>query len=636
MTDTTIDRHAITENLMPPGTNTRPRYGRIAELEHSELGLETHGDPLVRLACRTCNPLPKRAARLAQMTARGVVVPAFRYGRVHAGYAVLGTVRAARAGWRWVTAAELSQHLGARPEMVVRERARRRRVAAWAGGIVAAVVVLLVVVAPGLAVLLLVVILGAVAAVEGRLRRVETEGSDGRGIGTHPSGRAVRAAVAAAKLGKTEDIRVIGPVARDADRAWTAVVELPAGVTAEQARKRQPALASAFGVDLAQLAVDPVRGHTGRVTLWCADADPLSGASIPSPLPERAGAFDVWHEKVAVGVDVRGRPVAFALPERSILTGGEPGAGKSVGCHNVLGAVALDPRVPLWIADGKGGADLMDYEPIAARFLPDPDPAAMLEMIRDAQDDMADRYRRLRAIGAKKLTGDVAAQLGIELSVFHIDELQFFAASDLGKEIVNGLWDLVSRGRAAGWVVSVATQRPSGDVIPTKLRDILSIRWALRCTTPEASDTILGRGWAGQGYSAHRIDSTQRGAGLLLAEGSMPVAMRTYLIGDRDVTALTRRAYRLREQAGTLPKSDARPGVRLLKAILTVMGQAEKVPTTLLLEKLPMLGPFEGWDATRLADELRPLGVRPADQWIDGRNQRGYRRADVERAFERA
>jgi DNA segregation ATPase FtsK/SpoIIIE-like protein len=46
-------------------------------------------------------------------------------------------------------------------------------------------------------------------------------------------------------------------------------------------------------------------------------------------------------------------------------------------------------------------------------------------------------------------------------------------------------------------MVTVATtQKPSADVVPTFLRDLFGFRWALRCSTPEASDTILGRGWA--------------------------------------------------------------------------------------------------------------------------------------------
>lgn len=628
MTDAVSESHGLGRNLF----RRRTKYAEIAVLEHSELGLARHDDPDVERACRRCNSWRRRATR----TARTRGVPVAKVAGVHLGYGVLGVIRATHRTWAWVTVAEMSHHLGSKPELVVRERERRRKIALWVGGGTGAVLAYLVWVSAVLVALVALVVLLGASVAERRLRQADTVDGGRAGVGHHPSGKAVRHAIAAAKLGKVDNIRIVGPVTRDGDTAWVAQVELPAGVTSAAAVKRQPALASAFGVDLAQLAVDPVKGHGGQVLVWCADSDPLAGPPIPSPLVGRMSAFDVWSEKIGPGVDVRGRPIGFALPERSILTGGEPGSGKSVGSNNVLCAVSLDPSVPLWLADGKGGADLMDYEPLAARFLADPDPAALLGMISDAQDDMSTRYRKLRALGEKKITREIAAELGIALTVFHIDELQFFAASDLGKEIINGLWDLVSRGRAAGWVVSCATQRPSGDVVPTKLRDILSIRWALRCTTPDASDTILGRGWAGQGYSAHTLDSTQRGAGLLLAEGSTPAAMRTYFIGDNDVRALTKRAYRLREEAGTLPQSDARPGVRLLKAVLSAFCDADKLATADLLAELVQHPPYAGWDATKLAAELRPVGVTPGDRWIDGDNKRGYLRAEVMRALERA
>jgi DNA segregation ATPase FtsK/SpoIIIE, S-DNA-T family len=83
-------------------------------------------------------------------------------------------------------------------------------------------------------------------------------------------------------------------------------------------------------------------------------------------------------------------------------------------------------------------------------------------------------------------------------------------------------------------------------VVPTYLRDLFGFRWALRCSTPEASDTILGRGWASQGYSAATIDPTARGVGLLLQEGGVPVRLRSCWLDDLDLAELARRAEALR------------------------------------------------------------------------------------------
>jgi DNA segregation ATPase FtsK/SpoIIIE, S-DNA-T family len=101
-------------------------------------------------------------------------------------------------------------------------------------------------------------------------------------------------------------------------------------------------------------------------------------------------------------------------------------------------------------------------------------------------------------------------------------------------------------------MVTVATtQKPSADVVPTYLRDLFGFRWALRCSTPEASDTILGRGWASQGYSAASIDPTARGVGLLLQEGGVPVRLRACYLDDLDLAELARRAEALRGMTRT-------------------------------------------------------------------------------------
>ena len=92
-------------------------------------------------------------------------------------------------------------------------------------------------------------------------------------------------------------------------------------------------------------------------------------------------------------------------------------------------------------------------------------------------------------------------------------------------------------------MVTVATtQKPSADVVPTYLRDLFGFRWALRCSTPDASDTILGRGWASQGYSAAQVDPTARGVGWLLQEGGVPVRLRACYLDDLTLAELARRA----------------------------------------------------------------------------------------------
>ena len=68
----------------------------------------------------------------------------------------------------------------------------------------------------------------------------------------------------------------------------------------------------------------------------------------------------------------------------------------------------------------------------------------------------------------------------------------------------------------------------------------------MRCSTPQASDTILGQGWASQGFNAASIDAALSGVGFLLAEGGQPARLKACYLSDIDLDGLARRAERLR------------------------------------------------------------------------------------------
>ena len=78
--------------------------------------------------------------------------------------------------------------------------------------------------------------------------------------------------------------------------------------------------------------------------------------------------------------------------------------------------------------------------------------------------------------------------------------------------------------------------------MPSALRDLFGFRLAMRCTTPQASDTILGQGWASAGADASSIPGAQRGVGYLLAEGERPIRLRGFYLDDDDVAAIAERA----------------------------------------------------------------------------------------------
>ncbi|MBB4929191.1 hypothetical protein F4561_005607 [Lipingzhangella halophila] len=585
--------------------------------------------------------LGQRAAQVARRPDRlaGVVL---RHELVYGG---IGAARATGAAWRWVTARELDQQLATNPKLVLDTRRARRMWAAGVGGATAAAgAASWVLLSPAVPILVLLLVLAVTGADERRRRALGAAEAGHQTLGANPSGKEVKKALVSAKLAKSiDDLRIVGPVTRT-DGAWEANVELPPGTTFKHATKRRGELAGAMGVDEVQVALDPVKGHHGRVKLWVADEDPMQGERIVNPLTlTRDGRVDIWRDKLFAGRDPRGREVAFSMVERSYLIGGEPGGGKSVASNNVLGFFFLDPRVQVYLADGKFGFDLMAWEPLAAGVLTDRRQDAMLAYLEHIQTEMDRRYALLRKLGVPKITEQIAKKHNLHPIVLHIDEVQYWTAGADKKTndaIMILIADIVGRGRAAGIITGVITQRPAAEVVPTRLRDILSIRWALRCTTPMASDTILGSGWAGRGYSAALFEPDQRGAGYVLAEGGTPTQTRAAFIDPErgELQQLADRAHSLREEAGTLPKTADRPEVRLLSALLEAMGDTPKGAHT--ADLLPALAKvsseYADWDAGRLSTTLRPLGVTPVQLDIDGRNRNGYRRSDIQAALERA
>ncbi|MFF1843069.1 FtsK/SpoIIIE domain-containing protein [Streptomyces sp. NPDC058217] len=358
---------------------------------------------------------------------------------------------------------------------------------------------------------------------------------------------------AARVIGSEESLRMVRMPMLDERGDWSAVLDLPPGIPAKKALNARSELASAFGIEDAQLTLSK-GGRSGRIDLHVSRELPFTQPAGRGPLLDLEGPANFWG-RISIGPDVRGLPMSISVVERSGLIGGEPGAGKSASGNTILLAAALDPRVILWLADGKGGGDLEPFEPLCEQYEGMADPEAFDAMLADAIADMKARYKLLKQLGKRKVTEELADKHPeLRQLLLWVDELMLYTTDDdYGKKITKKLRNLVSRGRAAGIVTFCATQKPGSDVVDTSLRDLLSIRWALRCTTPEASDTILGRGAAASGYSAKSIESEMRGAGYLWSEGSNPQMVRADYYTDEQVNELVEFAAGLRAKAGTLP-----------------------------------------------------------------------------------
>jgi archaellum biogenesis ATPase FlaH len=322
------------------------------------------------------------------------------------------------------------------------------------------------------------------------------------------------------------------------------LVKMPTG--SQVAELEDAAEALAVALEVREIRVRRSADNAAFAHVVIVRRDSLATGSHPWPLVY-SPRCSLWAP-VPVGMDENGREISLGLPERNVLVGGEPGAGKSVFLSLLVAAAALDPTVKLTLLDGKL-VELAAWRACADENV-GPSVAEAIEVLGSIQEEMDQRYRALLSMKRRKvMAGD-----GIALHVVVIDELAFYLGGPDRKqraEITELLRDLVSRGRAAGIIVLAATQKPSADVIPTQIRDLFGFRVALRCSTPQASDTVLGQGWAALGYSAATVDPSARGVGFLLAEGGVPVRFRSCHLSDDQIDAIATRAEVIRRRGGS-------------------------------------------------------------------------------------
>jgi len=473
-------------------------------------------------------------------------------------------------------------------------------------------------------------------------------------------------AFAAAKLCSIEGdkpgpLRFLSPIAHDGPGV-RAVVELPAGVTADTAVKRRVEIASGLNIDEFRVFLERVRGTEGsarRVVVWIADRDPYEASSTVTPLAT-ARTWDFW-QAFPFGVDARGRGVAWSLVWTSFLVGSIPRMGKSNAARIVVAAAALDPTTRLIVFDGKGGKDWQATEAVAHFYAAGTRKTvveALVGVLQDAVEDMDQRFERMRKMPDDVCPeGKVTPQItrrphyGMPLTVVCVDEVhRYLEHPEHGGTIEALLTELAKVGPAAGIMLVLATQRPDAKVIPAGLRDQMGTRFALKVMTWQSSEVVLGAGTYGAGLNAAEFLKEHVGVGILLgaddsqATGGGALTVRTHELDLPVMRTICDRAREARAKAGLLTGMAAGESVlpetprrRLLDDLLDVFEPAEaKVWSEVLCARLAERWPdqYDGWQATTLANTLRSFGIETSQTWGrtetgEGANRRGVARQDL-------
>lgn len=251
------------------------------------------------------------------------------------------------------------------------------------------------------------------------------------------------------------------------------------------------------------------------------------------------------HDPVYLGETEDGKPATLSLPGRSLLAGGLPSSGKSSAQQVITAHCMLSVDVTRAYFFDANAVQLGMWRSLATEFITT-DVVAGIEILKDLGAEIDVQYADMLRSGIRKV------ERGGGYTLLVVDELAFYTSvygePKQQREFAARLRDVVARGRAAGIIPILATQRPSSDVVPTSLRDLVQYRAAFSVVNNASSDVILGEGWAGQGYSAAAIPSSDDMAGvsLLRSESGIPFKLRWAWLSDDDLRSLVITAQMLR------------------------------------------------------------------------------------------
>jgi DNA segregation ATPase FtsK/SpoIIIE, S-DNA-T family len=452
----------------------------------------------------------------------------------------------------------------------------------------------------------------------------------------------------------------MGPV-RDG-RGWAVIFDMPrgGGKTASDVLAKREVIAQELGVDEIQVIMSRVRaakgGNAGRVSAWIADDDPYLADPTPSPLATME-RFSIW-EPVPFGQDARGNRITVPVIWQSMFFGGLPRRGKTFTQRLMTAAGLLDPWVRHYVADFKGGQDWMGMRHVAHRLVlgaEDDAIEAFIAMLKELLAEMERRFALFRGLPTSicpegKLTPQIIEKYRMPFIFLTVDELQeaFLAMDDkIREQVVDDLGRLARRGPAAGFISNYASQRPDAKSVPTKLREIITIRACTQVTDKTSSDMVLGSGKAAMGADASLLSEDHKGVTVLVTGPASHATVKNDLLTTAEFNALCLKGRALREPLGQISGDAAgdvtavagRAGITIppvLSDVLDVMRHSDRIHSVDLLARLVNADEdrYGDFDLDKLAAELDAAGVKRTTKQINikGKNLAGYRRADLEAA----
>ncbi|MEM8925024.1 MAG: hypothetical protein AAGD35_16075, partial [Actinomycetota bacterium] len=294
---------------------------------------------------------------------------------------------------------------------------------------------------------------------------------------------------------------LVPPVRLASGDGYECVLDLPSGVSVEQAVKADRLIASGLSRPVSTVWISEVseeeHGHAGRMRMVVTDTPMRSTPIPPWPLAsDDGGAFDIF-KPIPLGINYLGMVVTVTLMFRSMIIGAVPRMGKTFTLRLLCMAASLDPTVEIHIYDLKGGIDFKSLgRKVAHAFWASQNELIAAEVLADLRrmvDDMGRRYETLNWLEENdpdrcpegKITRQLANDrtLGLHPVLLAIDETQTcFVDWAEAKEFTALVTKLAKMGPAVGIMVILATQSVNNDTIPRSISVTAALRFCLKVT----------------------------------------------------------------------------------------------------------------------------------------------------------
>jgi len=282
------------------------------------------------------------------------------------------------------------------------------------------------------------------------------------------------------------------------DYGWQCVVRTAPRTGRKEVEKQAAHIADYWR----SVRVGVTQASPGRLIVRALRTDPLAVPFGPDKCP--AGAYEPHRPTVLyVGRDDFGNDRYLPLRGLTgICVSGLPGYGKTALIASWLCQLTTTPAAQFALLDGKDGGDQEPWHSRAWRHSGD-QLADALDVLEDQHAEMRRRLRNIVSLCGQRNAwnaGGPTEQLPLLITV--IDECQTYLdlAQHKGDRALEGLarrcialtGELIRKGRSVLCLTILATQKTTGDSIPTSLRDNSGLAVSFALKTTESSVAALG------------------------------------------------------------------------------------------------------------------------------------------------